>query len=300
MKHEKIKWIAVGLIVGALLGCQSPSLENSREQPEENIIQDLGYGFTRENGKVYLHKSSYETHPKLDAETFEVVGDVGSGWLITKDKNHVYSDGSAITGADPETFYNLGMGYSRDKNHLYHIGGLLEGVDPDRFMMFAKSGDQVLIQGRLMPNLDLSSFTQVSNSYFKDKNAAYHRFYYECYYSCPPMKIEGSDGVTFEVINEQLAKDKNHVYYLGVAASDVDAASFEVISNQKESWDAGFEFFVAKDKNHVFYSKIENEPMPILGVLPEADPSTFKMTGEMTGEDSEFRYEFPSGNRNSL
>ncbi len=290
MKHSYVLFGLSTLLLASCQGQGSLGGASYRQKTDDVKIVDLGHGFRREGDQVYYDSSPL---PDVDAESFQILYQPMADWPIFKDKNHVYDfDFNPVQGADLDTYVVLGQGYAKDKNHVYFMGQPLEGADPESFMIVARDNEHVYWGSQEMPGLNLSSFQQISSRYYRDDDSVYHMFYYECYYSCPPMKIEGADPDSFEEMDSYFARDKSRVYLLGKPVDGVDRGSFEIVKSDYDQF-----YFVGKDKDHVFISHTPDGPMPELQVWEGVDSATFEIIDEQTARDAHGTYSLPSGEK---
>jgi hypothetical protein len=149
---------------------------------------DGGSYYFKFNNSIYYKETGAEGKirkiAEADATSFHTIDR-----FYQKDKDHVFTSGYVIEGADPETFLPLEWPYSRDKSGIFvNYVKKLEGADPETF--------EVLLGG-----------------YQKDKNFAYYHH----------GIIAGADPATFEVLNDDYAKDKNYYYRYDKIAGQVTA-----------------------------------------------------------------------------
>jgi len=153
--------------------------------------------------------------------------------------------------------------------------------------------------------LDLLDFAGNFRGYYKDKNHIYN-----CYSKNGQNSINNSDSATFQIIDDDFAKDKNNVYYDTMEAGagysffvikNVDVNNIEVlhekivrdkdhvyyvnivsdraeiIENADPNTFEIIEFPYSRDKNHIFYTSFTEAKLVGIKVLEGADPSTFKV-----------------------
>ncbi len=179
----------------------------------------------------------------------------------------------SIPGADASTFMPGISPYlsriAKDKTHVY-IDGILDpiidaktvavipqhpGVFQDSFHVYEYTGQSLpyTITPFEPPITFFSEIAQLDsefNAYFTDKNGAYFQ----------KEKIVGADLGTFAVFTSpklhelkgsgpiySYAKDKNFVYYRGVAVSLADPATFVPVDNG-----GVFSYYYGKDTNRVY------------------------------------------------
>lgn len=185
---------------------------------------------------------------------------------VIKDSSHIYFQGKVLDWADHATFRSLERIFYADKNGIYY----------EKNNLFSKD--------RLLPlegNYDKASFKELGGFFYKDKNNIYHMDINILSNKEPLRKIElpNLDVASFIVLEHNWAADSKTVYFSTWGnlrpCPEIDRPTFEVLDWQ-----------VAKDKNNVYYltrnlkseghSATENENYAI---LTGADASTFERIG---------------------
>ncbi|MCR9228458.1 MAG: DKNYY domain-containing protein [Flavobacteriaceae bacterium] len=123
-----------------------------------------------------------------------------------------------VEAANPTTFevikQNLKVHLARDENHVFINAKVIDGADP-------------------------SSFEQIKDYYWRDKNQVFLLSTDDQKYHV----IDGADPDSFEVIvNHYWSKDKLNVFYSATKLPDVSSSEFEAIDNH---W--------GKDNDHYYY-----------------------------------------------
>jgi hypothetical protein len=78
--------------------------------------------------------------------------------------------------------------------------------------------DQLVSDGELMPDIDVSSLVILDRDFIKDKNAVYY----------DKVKITAADPGTFTVISEVYSKDRQNVYFKTQLLNQADPTNFNV------------------------------------------------------------------------
>jgi len=165
-----------------------------------NEVEQLGYKVIKDSSHVYYKGEILEW---ADRETFTLIREP-----FYMDKNGIYYETSnfyrknrivPLEGEyDVTTFHKIAEFYYKDKNNLYHleINMLDGGKEPLRKVV--------------VPELDIETFEYIEHSHYwyKDKNKIYFSTWDELR-PCNEIDIN-----TFEILSFDVAKDKNHVYYL--------------------------------------------------------------------------------------
>jgi hypothetical protein len=87
-------------------------------------------------------------------------------------------------------------------------------------------------------------------------------------------KIKDADGKTFQKIDSEYSKDKNHVFYRKDSISGIDPVTFRNFDSKNTS-----QYFV--DKSHVIFMGV---------ILKNADPATFRELENMYSRDKDHVY----------
>ena len=196
--------------------------------------------YIEEDGSVFTSNFRWlgdiELHD-VDLESFDVI----SG-IFAKDKNHIYAQGTTLTGADITSFRVIGKNFAKDNTHIYWTDMTLSGADIATFrplsFLFWKDKNAVYFYGKRLEGADTKSFRVIfdghgnSPSYSKDKNTVYEDFTKTTYdvktfkriydynidkngVSCAWQyheKIENVDLKTFVPLSQEYSKDKNNLY----------------------------------------------------------------------------------------
>jgi hypothetical protein len=168
------------------------------------------------------------------------------------------SDSRAYTqsiDADKATFVVLSGGdYAKDKHQVFYRGLKVAGADAASFVMlsdrYARDKAHIFSRGEIIPDLDIDTFELLPDGYIRDKNDVYSGKY--PLQSCSPK--------TFRVWKDSWLGDGECLYVGLKKIRGVDFETFEVINRT-----------FAKDSKHVYSS--------VGGVIPGADPATFRLTG---------------------
>lgn len=129
----------------------------------------------------------------------------------------------------------------------------------------------------IVPDVSKEKIVVLNDFYLKDDNSVFHL--------C--RKIN-ADINTFEVINQNFAKDKNGIWYNGYFVNeDIDIATFEIIQMQY----GVFTFSFAKDKNSLYSTQISTRIGKYQGYsgllvkLKNSDPATFTIINNIWAKD---------------
>ena len=208
------------------------------------------------NGKFYVKgKGNREEELKYRAAMMS-----STGYIFTKEISDEVSESHSVGSYVVRT-------YDTDKpfvvlKDLKIFGGLDQNMIPDKY-----SGYLVLKDGKMYhtdnvtlfseeervptDNIDLETIEQIGNNYFKDKNGIYSYAYFGgSHEGAEFQKVEGADEKTFQVLDENYAKDGKNVYYRSKALKVKDIKGFRIL----KLWDTEPEVFViGYSKDGIFY-----------------------------------------------
>ena len=165
------------------------------------------------------------------------------------DRGRVYFGERVVMYADVRSFVDLGCGYAKDRDNVYLDGRVLENVDPSTFRLKERS------TWRHRGNEPMGEPARPPRGYYKTK--------FNVYYG--DQKIDAVAS-SFEELSDGYARDAFNVFYYGEKLSGVIASRFKVL-------DGGY----AKDAFNVYYHGVKVEG---------AMASSFKYTGDGYGEDN--------------
>lgn len=196
---------------------------------------DREYG--RDKDHVYLRR---DVIAGADPATFERL----SPSHYNRDKAHGYYTNKIISsdGANfrvipwprnKQGYASESSNYARDTTTVYHADKALTGVDLDTFEAVAMFNGNVVTRDKAhvydsdepIPGADGSSFVKLgSGLYFKDRERVWARVLAK---DSAWREIPGADAATFEIVLEQYARDKNHVFYEDRIVDGADVATFK-------------------------------------------------------------------------
>lgn len=243
----------------------------------------LSNGFARDS----VHGWWYETLlPNVKGNELRCLGDyyAGTDSIVFYRVNSYHHDGqidvslNIIPGADPESFLVHRYNYAEDKNDVYFNQEPLHVFDRETFTLvekknvlthWAKDKQYVYYMGYhpqdsiivRSPITDYDSFEVIDEDYARDKvNVYYH-----------DVILQGADPASLEVLNFHYARDNNSVYCGDLRVCDYDRARFREYNS-----------LYVTDGNTVFYCG---------RALPNADAESFTafMSAEW-GKDKHIAY----------
>lgn len=221
-------------------------------QAQAESFQSLGQAYGRDKIRVYLRSETLEGakpnsfkvldrpysrdevrvyyHAKLvseDAANFEILSTP-----FARDSHQVYLHAKPVIGADAKTFEALrrGSGYATDHRHAFWFEQILEGASAESFRTlsrhYATDGTRVFHKAKLLP-AKAGHFVVLDEEIGKDQDAVFYR----------GQTIEGAHSESFSLLNSSYASDKYRIYHNGKAIKEADPATFQVhpkVSGQAE------------------------------------------------------------------
>ena len=190
----------------------SPEIDLKTLQPIENYSE-----YSKDKNNVYYHFQKIEG---ADIKTFEP-----EGYSIGKDKVGVYYETHKVNGVDVNSFEYLKNDFFKDKNNVYYKNKKLEIFKPKNF--------EVIDYSLVKQNEDLYYFTEDENNNTK----------------FVPLESKNVDIDTFQILDDDYAKDKNNTYYKGKIFKEADSKTLDKYYNENDN---GYKI---RDKKKVYKIK---------------------------------------------
>ena len=190
----------------------SPEIDLKTLQPIENYSE-----YSKDKNNVYYHFKKIEG---ADIKTFEP-----EGYSIGKDKMGVYYETRKVNGVDVNSFEVLKNDFFKDKNNVYYKNKKLEIFKPKNF--------EVIDYSLVKQNEDLYYFTEDENNNTK----------------FVPLESKNVDIDTFQILDDDYAKDKNNAYYKGKIFKEADVKTLDKHYNENDN---GYKI---RDKKKVYKIK---------------------------------------------
>ena len=263
-----------------------------------NTFKILNDRYAKDDKSVYF--SGNKSYEDVDSKTFEVLLN-----YYSKDKNNVYRPINEwihkINGANPKTikalneFYskddkNVFYGsdkilnadvnsfvvlegdhsYAKDKNSVYYSGEKIEGANPKTFKiisdgMYSKDDKNVYATVDIIKGADPQTFRRISETnYARDKNNLY-------YYFGDVKNLGKINEKDFKVLDSDLIKNGNEIYYLGEKADIKNPEKFEPIKVSDDK-----RILYGKDDENI-YAVTSDEKHGYFKVIKNADKDTFEV-----------------------
>ena len=263
-----------------------------------NTFKILNDRYAKDDKNVYF--SGNKSYEDVDSKTFEVLPN-----YYSKDKNNVYRPINEwirkINGANPKTIKALGYFYSKDdknvfygsdkvlnadvnsfvvlegdhsyakdKNSVYYSGEKIEGANPKTFKiisdgMYSKDDKNVYATVDIIKGADPQTFRRIpETNYARDKNNLY-------YYFGDVKNLGKINEKDFKVLDSDLIKNGNEIYYLGEKADIKNPEKFEPI----KASDAKRILYGKDDEN--IYAVTSDEKHGYFKVIKNADKDTFEV-----------------------
>ena len=263
-----------------------------------NTFKILNDRYAKDDKSVYF--SGNKSYEDVDSKTFEVLPN-----YYSKDKNNVYRPINEwirkINGANPKTIKALGYFYSKDdknvfygsdkilnadvnsfvvlegdhsyakdKNSVYYSGEKIEGANPKTFKiisdgMYSKDDKNVYATVDIIKGADPQTFRRISETnYARDKNNLY-------YYFGDVKNLGKINEKDFKVLDSDLIKNGNEIYYLGEKADIKNPEKFEPIKVSDDK-----RILYGKDDENI-YAVTSDEKHGYFKVIKNADKDTFEV-----------------------
>ena len=268
------------------------------ENVDLNTFKILNDKYAKDDKSVYfLGNKSFED---VDSKTFEVLPN-----NYSKDKNNVYRPNNEwirkINGANPKTIKVLSQYYSKDdknvfydsdkilnadinsfvvlegdhshakdKNSVYYSGEKIEGANPKTFKiisdgMYSKDDKNVYATVDIIKGADPQTFRRISETnYARDKNNLY-------YYFGDVKNLGKINEKDFKVLDNNLVKNGNEMYYLGEKVNIKNPEKFEPIKISDDKY-----ILYGKDDENI-YVVTSDEKYGYFKAIKNADKDTFEV-----------------------
>lgn len=209
------------------------------------FMKDFGHGFTLIDKSIYHYSSETFTNLKkvIDYPTFELVYAFKDKTYYFKDNSRVYVSSymctpSEIAGADPRSF---------------EVVDAAEGIayDGNRYFWY----DQVL-------PYDYSKAKRYNEYYLRDGQKVFFITEY----------VDGADADSFSIIWQNVARDKNHLYFRGRREEGIDIDTFKMVPGCFDSFhlDQSHTYYAA-DQYHVYFVNTIAKTLKKLSKVKPAD-----------------------------
>ena len=244
----------------------------SFEDVDSKTFEVLPQYYSRDKNNVYrpinewIHKIN-GANPK----TIKVLNE-----FYSKDDKNVYYDSDKISNADVNSFVVLEAdhSYAKDKNAVYYSGEKIKGANPKTFKiigdgMYSKDDKNVYAAVDIIKDADPQTFRRIpETNYARDKNNLY-------YYFGDVKNLGKINEKDFKVLDSNLVKNGNEVYYLGEKVNIKNPEKFEIIENYLSS--PSMVVYGKDDKN--VYVMTPYKEAGYLKIIKNADKDTFEVMG---------------------
>lgn len=260
------------------------------ENVDLNTFKILNDKYAKDGKSIYfLGNKSFED---VDSKTFEVLPNYYSKdknnvyrpineWIrkineanpktikvlnqyYSKDDKNVFYDSDKILNADINSFVVLEGDHShaKDKNSVYYSGEKIEGANPKTFKiisdgMYSKDDKNVYATVDIIKGADPQTFRRIpETNYARDKNNLY-------YYFGDVKNLGKINEKNFKVLDNNLVKNGNEMYYLGEKANIKNPEKFEPIKISDDKYilygkDDENIYVVTSDEKHGYFKAIKN------------------------------------------
>ena len=268
------------------------------ENVDLNTFKILNDKYAKDDKSVYF--SGNKSFEDVDSKTFEVLPNYYSKdknnvyrpineWIhkingansktikvlneyYSKDDRNVYYDSDKISNADVNSFVVLegDHSYAKDKNAVYYSGEKIKGANPKTFKiiedgMYSKDDKNVYAAVDIIKDADPQTFRKIpETNYARDKNNLY-------YYFGDVKNLGKINEKDFKVLDSNLVKNGNEVYYLGEKVNIKNPDKFEVIKTSDNN-----DILYGKDDENI-YVVTSAEKHGYFKVIKNADKDTFEV-----------------------
>lgn len=265
-----------------------------------NTFKILNDKYAKDDKSVYF--SGNKSFEDVDSKTFEVLPNYYSkdknnvyrpinewihkidganpktikilNYFYSKDDKNVFYDSDKILDADVNSFVVLegDYSYAKDKNAVYYSGEKIKGANPKTFKIisdgsYSKDDKNVYVGREIVKGADPKTFREIpETNYVRDKNNLYYHF--------GDVKNLGKiNEKDFKILDNNLVKNGNEMYYLGEKVNIKNPEKFEIIRNDLSSPSL---VVYGKDDKHV-YVMTPYEEAGYLKIIKNADKDTFEV-----------------------
>lgn len=193
----------------------------------------------------YVYKDGKKL-PHVLAGSFEMIDE----YFYTRDQQHVFYNGAIIPGADPHSFESASENQKPD------------GENPG--VLFWRDKHAVYANGKILTDAIPSDFTYLSGWYAQGHQVVYYG----------DKVVAEADTNTFQLLNNHLAKDAAHVFYLGQKIEldendqiKMDLATLVLINSDSHA------YTYVKDNQNVYVKSGKSTNLFVR--IIDADPDTF-------------------------
>ena len=273
-------------------------IEIKVENADLNTFKILNDKYAKDKNSAYFFGN--KSFKDVDVKTFEVLAN-----YYSKDKNNVYRPINEwihkIDGANPKTikvlsqyyskddknvFYNSDKilnadvnsfvvlegdhSYAKDKNSVYYSGEKIEGANPKTFKiisdgMYSKDDKNVYATVDIIKGADPQTFRRIpETNYARDKNTLY-------YYFGDVKNLGKINEKDFKVLDNNLVKNGNEMYYLGEKVNIKNPEKFEPIKISDDKY-----ILYGKDDENI-YVVTSDEKYGYFKAIKNADKDTFEV-----------------------
>ena len=238
----------------------------SFEDVDSKTFEVLPQYYSRDKNNVYrpinewIHKIN-----GANPEKIKVLNE-----YYSKDDKNVYYDSDKISNADVNSFVVMegDHSYAKDKNAVYYSGEKIKGANPKTFKiiedgMYSKDDKNVYAAVDIIKDADPQTFRRIpETNYARDKNTLY-------YYFGDVKNLGKINEKNFKVLDSNLVKNGNEMYYLGEKANIKNPEKFEPLKISDDKY-----ILYGKDDENI-YVVTSDEKYGYFKAIKNADKDTF-------------------------
>lgn len=257
-------------------------------QYNQTIIENADYD-SFEELSIYSAKDKnhfyYEGEivPEIDANSVTI-----NKYGVLRTEKYAIIAGQINTEVDPNSFkYVENSDYSLDDNAIYYRGEKIPNSNGSAFKFihndgnfneYAQDDQHVYVNNTIIEGALPNQFVPIHGMFFKANNAIFFQIY----------PINDIDINTFEIIDDQLARDKNTLFYIRAGSlyrskTVSDPATFRSLGEKK--------FY--QDKNYVYLLNLRDQDFTLLNGV---DSASFKLLKGQYFKDAQNIYYAPFDN----
>ncbi|WP_369717347.1 DKNYY domain-containing protein [Leptotrichia sp. HSP-536] len=240
----------------------------SFEDVDIKTFEVLPNNYSKDNNNVY--RPNNEWIRKINGANPKTIKVLSQ--YYSKDDKNVFYDSDKILNADINSFVVLEGDHShaKDKNSVYYSGEKIEGANPKTFKiisdgMYSKDDKNVYVAREIVKGADPQTFRRIpETNYARDKNTLY-------YYFGDVKNLGKINEKDFKVLDNNLVKNGNEMYYLGEKVNIKNPEKFEPIKISDDKY-----ILYGKDDENI-YVVTSDEKYGYFKAIKNADKDTFEV-----------------------
>ncbi len=253
MKKPDIKFFVFGIaiiviiIIGLAVSDAQSGFLNENEIKEVNHLLPplLNQNELTESKvtKISFEEACIMGLPGQDCSAYPKHEFIGKNMSYTRSEGSIYYRGKLVVGADNDSFDALWGSIGKDKDSLFFKTDRIVDSKPELFKTFGKysqyatDGQKVYTGTGVMEGVDGASFEVINENYIRDFDTVFYN----------QERLLGVDAPTFEILEAWFTRDINYLYYRNKKIEGSDSDSFEFINTSQAK-----SYTYAKDDNFIY------------------------------------------------